>query len=384
MQTTPLHMLNIPSKITESVVCETLDKHLENVIQENQWGYRKGLSTESLLLYLTETWKANIDKGKVVGVIFIDFRKAFDCVDHEILGFKMQGCGISGNLLVWLKAYLNKTKQYLEINGKKSKLLIVEYGVPQGSLFGPRFFSIYVNDLASSITTSELHLYADDTTAYVIGNSVEDVTELLNVLFGEITDWCSQNRMTLHPDKSEVMIIRRNTFIGPLLPVRSGNMMIKYTNTAKILGITIDNRITWKQQVDKISKLFSAKITVLKKLRFLKQKQLEEIYYKTIIPQDTYCISRWGNCSPAIFDNIEKQYIRAARIIKRIPKTVKDHEVLKLANWPNIAYIYKRRIASEMYKVVHSPASRRLQDLFKIVETRTKEREAATNKENKY
>ena len=163
--------------------------------------------------------------------------------------------------------------------------------MPQGSLFGPRFFSIYVNDLASSITTGELHLYADDTTAYVIGNSVEDVTELLNVLSGEITDWCSQNRMTLHPDKSEVMIIRKNMFIGPLLPVRSGNMMIKYTNTAKILGITIDNRITWKQQVDKISKSFSAKITVLKELRFLKQKQLEEIHYKTIIPQVTYCIS---------------------------------------------------------------------------------------------
>ena len=70
------------------------------VIQENQWGYRKDLPTNSLLLYLTETWKANIDKGKVVGVIFIDFRKPLDCVDHEILGFKMQGCENSGNLLV--------------------------------------------------------------------------------------------------------------------------------------------------------------------------------------------------------------------------------------------------------------------------------------------
>ena len=104
----------------------------------------------------------------MVGVIFIDFRKAFDCVDHEILEFKMQGCGISGNLSVWLKDYLNNRKQYVEINGRKSKLLMVEYGVSQGSLFGPRLFSIYVKDLASSITTGELHLYADDTTAYGI------------------------------------------------------------------------------------------------------------------------------------------------------------------------------------------------------------------------
>ena len=90
----------------------------------------------------------------------------------------------------------------------------------------------------------------------------------------------------------------------------------------------------------------------------------------------------WGNRSPAIFDNIVKQHIRAARIIKRIPKTVKDHEVLKLANWQNIAYIYKRRIASEMYKVVHSPASHRLQDLFKIVETRTKGKQLQIKRTN--
>ena len=90
----------------------------------------------------------------------------------------------------------------------------------------------------------------------------------------------------------------------------------------------------------------------------------------------------WGNCSPTIFDIIEKQHIRAARIIKRIPKTVEDHDVLKLANWQNVAHIYKRRIASEMYKVVHSPASHRLQDLFKIVETRTKEKQLQIKRTN--
>ena len=74
--------------------------------------------------------------------------------------------------------------------------------------------------------------------------------------------------------------------------------------------------------------------------------------------------------------------MRAARIIKRISKTVKDHDVLKLVNWQNIVYIYKRRIASEMYKVVHSPASHRLQDLFKIVETMTKGKQLQIKRTN--
>ncbi|KAL9972248.1 hypothetical protein ACROYT_G018519 [Oculina patagonica] len=97
----PITLLSIPSKITESVICDNIDSHLKTVLQKNHWGYRKGVSTESLLLYLSETWKINIDCGKVIGVIFIDFRKAFDSVDHDILFYKMQACGIYGNLLRW-------------------------------------------------------------------------------------------------------------------------------------------------------------------------------------------------------------------------------------------------------------------------------------------
>lgn len=78
----------MPSKITESAICDNIDNDLSNVLQKNQWGYRKGVSTESLLLYLTETWKINIDHGNVVGVIFTDFRKAFESVYHEVLFYK--------------------------------------------------------------------------------------------------------------------------------------------------------------------------------------------------------------------------------------------------------------------------------------------------------
>ena len=130
-------MLSIPSKITEGVICETLNKHLEKTIQKNQWGFRKGLSAESLLLYLIELWKHYIEKGKVIGVIFIDFKKAFDSVDHKVLENKLRACGTEGDLLKFLKSYLSEGSQFVEVNGKRLKLLIVEYGVPQGSLLGP-------------------------------------------------------------------------------------------------------------------------------------------------------------------------------------------------------------------------------------------------------
>ena len=81
----PLTVLSIPSKVSEVVICESLGKHLAKDSQSNQWGFKKSLSTESLLLYLTETWKYQIENGKVIGAIFIDFTKAFDSVNHSIL-----------------------------------------------------------------------------------------------------------------------------------------------------------------------------------------------------------------------------------------------------------------------------------------------------------
>ena len=104
----------------------------------------------------------------------------------------------------------------------KSPVLEVKYGVPQGSLLRPTPFSIYVNDFPDCITQGELHLYADDTTAFVIGDNPDDVTIKLNCLLKEICTFCRLNKLTLHSGKSEVMIIQRDQFVGPQLPVTHG------------------------------------------------------------------------------------------------------------------------------------------------------------------
>ena len=84
----------------------------------NQWGFKKGISTELLLLYLTETWKKAIDSGYKIGVIFVDFKKAFDTVDHQVLKYKLQAVGIAGDLHEWIVDYLSDRKQYIEIWSK--------------------------------------------------------------------------------------------------------------------------------------------------------------------------------------------------------------------------------------------------------------------------
>ena len=170
-------------------------------------------------IFLTETWKTAIDNGSAVGVIFVDFRKAFNTINHDILEYKLIASGISGSLHNWIMSYPTGRKQYVGINGQKSELLIIEIGVPQGSLLGPRLFAIYVNYLPNSSPKGYIHIFADDTTIYYMGNGVEDVIKGLNLILEDFCIWCKKNRLIVHTGKTEAMIITKHPFIGPLQPI---------------------------------------------------------------------------------------------------------------------------------------------------------------------
>ena len=221
----------------------------------------------------------------------------------------------------------------------------------QGSLLGPRLFSIYVNDFSESISKGELHLYADDTTAFVIGNSTDEVVVKLNLLFEEIHTWCQLYKLTLHTGKTEVMILQKNAFVGPLPPIKCGGNLIEYSNKTKVLGVLLDHRLSWREHVNDVIKSLSRQLCVLKSMRYLSSQLLEEIYFKTIIPQITYCIGVWGSCSGSMFAEIERLHVKAGRIIHKIPRNVSDFDVLDLIKWQDLGYLYKRRLAIEVFKV---------------------------------
>ncbi len=363
----PLSLLSIPSKIHEGQISYHLDNHMKvnGAKTPNQWGFAEGKSTELLLLHMTEIWKYALDQGKVVGVLLIDFKKAFDSVNHNIMMKKMQGCGISGPLLRLLESYLQERSQYVQLNESKSKTRTLTYGVPQGSLLGPRLFSIYVNDLPSAITSSEVCLFADDSTFYFIGTNIEEVIDALNETGKQISTWCSKNKLTIHTGKSEIMLLTNRNLVGPLRPVNINEEEIKYVKTATCLGIVIDNHLRWDAQVKRVSKSFAAKVSQLKRMRFLPVKIQEEIYFKTVIAAVTYAVAVWGTCSPALFNDLEKIHERAAKIIHQIPSYTDNVETMNMARWDSLDYIYKRKILAIMHKFQYETIPDAIQDHFK-------------------
>ena len=165
------------SCVNDMIVGHVLNSN--RLVTDNQWAYRKGYSTELPLVHLTETWRHSIDSGYVVGVAFIDFKKVFDCVDHDILLNKLR-CqfGMRSSLLNWLTSYLTSRLQYTVLNGQRSSLCSMSSGVPQGSVLGPTLFTLYTSDLVASIYSGSVYMYADDTTVYSIGKTIDEATLL--------------------------------------------------------------------------------------------------------------------------------------------------------------------------------------------------------------
>ena len=271
----PISLFSIPSKILESVVNDALVTHVfasNDLASDRQW-------TELLLTQLTELWRKEVDKGKAVAVAFIDFKKAFDCVQHEQLLTKLQrNFGILGPLHNWLKSYLSNRLQYTVVNGVKSKMQSVSVGIPQDSVLGPTLFALYICDLLSSVPSGETYLFADDTTIYCVAENGDQAIHQLNKALKEIYSWCLNNRLTPHPKKSEVMLLSKTNTVGPTPPVTVGGCLVKLVNKSRLLGVTVDDRLTWSPHLSEVKKSFANKLNLLRKSKFLPKSVLEQFY----------------------------------------------------------------------------------------------------------
>ena len=173
----PISLLSVFSKIFEKIVHQQLFDFMStnSVIFESQFGFQKGRSTNHSLIEIVENIRNCIDSSMYGCGIFIDLKKTFDTVNHEILVSKLEHYGVRGKSLEWFSSYLNGRAQYTFCNNFSSELKFITCGVPQGSVLGPLLFLLYINDLPNISNKLKFYLIADDTNIFYQSSNIENL-----------------------------------------------------------------------------------------------------------------------------------------------------------------------------------------------------------------
>ena len=196
---------------------------------------------------MTETWRKYLDENKIVSAILMDLSKAFDCLPHDLLVAKFEAYGLDNKLLKLMLSYLSGRKQCVKIRNSFSLFKLVLSGVPQGSILGSILFNIFMNDIFF-LLGSDLHNFADDNTITAVAETIQHLINSLEVKTSNAIKWMKDNDMIANPDKFKAIMLS--------------------SNEIDLLGITIDNKLSFDSHIAKICRKASRQLNALKRLGF--------------------------------------------------------------------------------------------------------------------
>ena len=178
-----------------------------SLIHETQSGFRQKHSCQTALVKLIDQWMACIDKGDIIGSLFLDFRKAFDLVNHNILIKKLSVYKIRNQSLQWFISYLESRQQTIASGQGMSIRSLIRSGVPQGSILGPILFLLFINDLPLLLKNCHVDFFADDATAHTSNKDIEIINAELQSDFSIAVSWSKQNKLPINYDKTTYMVL---------------------------------------------------------------------------------------------------------------------------------------------------------------------------------
>ena len=333
------------SKVIEKIMYIQIENFMEKKLSKLLKDFRKNHSTQHYLVNMLEKWKNTLDKGGFVYGIFMEFSKAFDTMNHDLLIAKLGAYGFQEDALVFMKSYFTNRQQRVRVNSNCSMWEKIISRVPQGSILGPLLFNIFLNDLFLFVENSDLSNYADDNTLYSSGNDLEKVKQTLRQDFEIVTKWFYENYMVLNSGKCHFMCLGQNTVNETFV---YDNIEMKNSKEEKILGVIIDNKLRFKSHVKNLCKKASQKIWALSRLiNYLNDSKKKIIFNALIKSQFSYCPLVWMFCSRQTNNMINKIHERALRIV--LNDHISDFET-KLRNMNDIT-IHHRNIQTLMTKL---------------------------------
>jgi hypothetical protein len=373
----PISLVNAFGKILEKIVALKLINHLDsnNLIYQKQFGFQKGLSTEHNLIHLVNYVSKAMNDNKFCVGIFLDIKKAFDVVPHDLLLKKLKRLGIKNNALSWFKSYLANRSQCVEINGRRSGPRKIKLSVMQGSVLGPLLFLCFINDLGNVSELFKL-LFADDTCAL---HSDKDFTNLINYANSElqkILTWFSANKLAVNVNKCKYIIFHNRGKVIPDTPRIIFNYNVTAANpdpglffpiervkgdaTYKYLGVLLDENLNLNKHSEYICNKLSKALFCLTRVKtLLPNRSLVNLYFALFNSHLLYCVNILGSTSQKNINKIHKLQKKAIRIVKNAPYNA--HTAGFFADLDILPFdkliVYHRALFMHSIKYEYAPAS---------------------------
>ena len=372
----PISLLPLPGKLLEKIVHNKISSFLEehNVLSEHQGGFRKGFSTTSTISDLTDDLFTGVNQGLTTLAAFIDLKKAFDTVNLPILLQKLECSGIRNTPFRWCENYLSGRNQRTVANGFTSGIRPVTCGVPQGSVLGPLFFLIYVNDLQSALDDCKIKLYADDTVLYQAGFDSNHAEFKLQASMNLFSQWCSANALTVNAKKTKIMAFGSRSKVKKCqnVKIKLRGISIRQVPSFKYLGLTLDPTLNFGQHMSTIIKNVQHKIHLLGKVkRYLHDDVAVKIYKTMVLPYLDYADVIFCKTNSSQLDKLQRLQNRCLRLCLGKDRMFDTNRAHKEANVPFLADRRNAHTLNFMYQ-----RSGKRPDLLNRREIRTRAHDA--------
>ena len=262
----PVSILSCFFKVYHKFLLEKFKPFINTFLSKFIAAYRENYSSSHVFIRPIENWKQALDENVVVGTVLMDLSKAFYCIPHDLLIAKLYAYGFSEKSAVFLYSYLKRRKQNVKIDDILSTFQSLISGVPQGSILGPILFNIFLNDLLTTLENSEIYNFADDNTISSISKEKQALLTTIEKDSKKAIDWFRRNNVIVNPEKFQSMILQSSGNSDVHTIEIDGNK-IETTNSVDLLGIHIDNKLTFDDHIFTLCNKASMQLNALGRLK---------------------------------------------------------------------------------------------------------------------